>query len=238
MTRSNLATACFARQAMPHANERGRPGRSPGERGNGGRSHAPRPPKSLVLCDRKRADPMRLLTTRGHRERTSVRAASGCARSLSQFPQGVVLPEVGQQERAPVADAGSQLHVSARVTAVTADRPEHRAGRRAGHPDRRGQEGRAHPPAPAHAPLAWRAQDGRADRGRGRQGARRGNRTRRLIRPGRASLGALAPAGGEHHGPFGKNQMNAERSVVSRSCPQVSGRAPARAGLCSLTSGP
>jgi hypothetical protein len=41
-------------------------------------------------------DPMRLLTTRGHRERTSVRAASGCARSLSQFPQAVVLPEVGR----------------------------------------------------------------------------------------------------------------------------------------------
>jgi hypothetical protein len=38
---------------------------------------------------------------------------------LPQFPQGAVLPEVGQLERAPVADADSQLHVSARVTAVT-----------------------------------------------------------------------------------------------------------------------
>ena len=84
----------------------------------------------------------------------------------------------------------------------TAHRPEHRAGGRAGYPDRRRQEDRAHPPASAYA--ARRAQGGRAGRGRGGQGARRGNRARRLIWPGRASLGVLVPANGGHHGPFGK----------------------------------
>ncbi len=101
-----------------------------------------------------------------------------------------------------------------RGVAGTAHRPEHRAGGRAGHPDRRGQEDRAHPPASAHAALARRAQGGRADRGRGGQGARRGDRARRLIRPGRAAPGALVPAGGGHHGPFGKRLNHAERAVV------------------------
>jgi hypothetical protein len=48
-----------------------------------------------------------------------------------------------------------------------------------------GKKGRAHPAAPAHAALAGRAEDRRACRRRGGQGTRRGDRARRLIRPGR-----------------------------------------------------
>jgi hypothetical protein len=48
--------------------------------------------------------------------------------------------------------------------------PEHRAGGRAGHADRRGQEDRAHQAAPAHAPLPGRAQGRRPRRRGGRQG--------------------------------------------------------------------
>ena len=53
-----------------------------------------------------------------------------------------------------------------RGMAGAARRFERRAGRRAGHSDRGGQEDRAHPAASAHAALARRAQDGGADRGR------------------------------------------------------------------------
>ena len=45
-----------------------------------------------------------------------------------------------------------------------------------------GEEDRAHPLASAYAALAQRAQGSRTGRGRGGQGARRGDRARRLIR--------------------------------------------------------